>query len=141
MTCLHWQPPPKATPASRGLPLIAPLDNLMWDLKLVEMLFDFRYAWEVYKPADKRDYGYYVLPVLYGDRFVARTDLDFDRANRVLTVKNWWWEREVNKSDEIMLAALSDCLTDFAAYLEAKDIRLGPEVKGDPGLLRAVNRS
>ena len=40
----------------------------MWDLNLVEKLFDFQYAWEVYKPAVKRDYGYYVLPVLYGDR-------------------------------------------------------------------------
>ncbi len=46
----------------------------MWDLNVVEMLFDFRYRWEVYKPVDKRDYGYYVLPVLYGDRFVARID-------------------------------------------------------------------
>ena len=131
----------KSYPGRQRAALIAPLDNLMWDLNLVEMLFDFRYAWEVYKPAHKRNYGYYVLPVLYGDRFVARTDLDFDRANRVLTVKNWWWEREVSQSDDIMLAALSDCLTDFAAYLEAKDIRLGPEVKGVPGLLRALNRS
>ena len=120
--------------------VIAPLDNLMWDLKLVEMLFDFRYAWEVYKPADKRDYGYYVLPVLYGDCFVARIDPDFDRASRVLTVKNWWWEREINQSDEIMLAALKDCLTDFATYLDAKDIRLGPKVKREPGLVRALQR-
>ena len=131
----------KTYPGRQRAALIAPLDNLMWDLKLVETLFDFRYTWEVYKPADKRDYGYYVLPVLYGDRFVARIDLAFDRANRVLTVKNWWWEREVNKSDEIMLAALRDCLTDFAAYLDAKEIRLRPEVKGEPGLIRAVNGS
>ena len=78
--------------------------------------------------------------MLYGDRFVARTDLDFDRANKVFTVKNWWWEREVNQSDDIMLAALGDCLADFAAYLDAKDIRLGPEVKGEPGLIRALER-
>ena len=60
-----------AVKSHRGKPsaaLIAPLDNLMWDLNLVEKLFDFQYAWEVYKPAGKRDYGYYVLPVLYGDR-------------------------------------------------------------------------
>jgi uncharacterized protein len=121
--------------------VIAPLDNLMWDLKLVEMLFGFRYAWEVYKPAEKRDYGYYVLPVLYGDRFIARIDPDFNRATRVLTVKNWWWEREVNKSDAVMLAAIGDCLNDFATYLEAKEIRLGSNVKHEPGLITAVQRS
>jgi uncharacterized protein len=123
----------KGYPGKQRAALIAPLDNLMWDLKLVEMLFGFRYAWEVYKPAEKRDYGYYVLPVLYGDRFVARIDPAFDRASRILTVKNWWWEKEVNKSDELMLAALGDCLTDFATYLDANEIRLGPEVKASLG--------
>jgi uncharacterized protein YcaQ len=96
----------KSYRGKQGAASIAPLDNLMWDLNLVEMLFDFHYAWEVYKPADKRNYGYYVLPVLYGDRLVARMDPEFDRANRVFTVKNWWWEREVDKSDEAMLAAV-----------------------------------
>ena len=123
----------KSYPGKQRAALIAPLDNLMWDLKLVELLFDFRYAWEVYKPADKRDYGYYVLPVLYGDRFVARIDPHFDRTSRVFTVKNWWWEREVNKSDAVMLAAIGDCLTDFATYLEAKEIRLGSNVKASLG--------
>jgi uncharacterized protein YcaQ len=112
----------------------------MWDLKLIEMLFAFRYTWEVYKPPEKRDYGYYVLPVLYGDRFIARIDPDFNRATKVLTVKNWWWEREVNNRDENMLAALKNCLTDFATYLDATDIRLGPKVKGESGLVRALQR-
>jgi uncharacterized protein YcaQ len=127
----------------RGRPeaaLIAPLDNLMWDLNLVGTLFDFRYAWEVYKPVEKRNYGYYVLPVLYGDRFVARIDPSFDRATRVFTVKNWWWEREVNKLDEAMLAAIADCLADFATYLEATEIRLGPAIQREAELVRALNR-
>jgi uncharacterized protein YcaQ len=128
----------KSYPGRQRAAFIAPLDNLMWDLKLIEMLFNFRYTWEVYKPAEKRDYGYYVLPVLYGDRFIARIDLDFDRASRVLILKNWWWEREVNHNDENVLAALRDCLTDFATYLDARDIRLGPKVKGESGLVRAL---
>ena len=70
-----------------GFGLIAPLDNLMWDLNLVEMLFGFQYAWEVYKPADKRDYGYNLLPVLYGDRLAARLDPEFDRAGKVLPLR------------------------------------------------------
>lgn len=132
-----------AAQSRRGQPgaaLIAPLDNLMWDLNLVETLFDFRYAWEVCKPAEKRNYGYYVLPVLHGDRFVARIDPDFDRASKVFTVKNWWWEREVNKKDEAMLEAIGNCVSEFATYLEADEIRLAPELKREPGLVRALKR-
>jgi uncharacterized protein YcaQ len=123
-----------------GAALIAPLDNLMWDANLVQMLFDFQYTWEVYKPAEKRDYGYYVLPVLYGDRFVARIDPQYDRAARVFTVKNWWWEKGVDKSDEAMLAAIGKCLADFAKYLVANEIRLVPAVRRDRELARAVER-
>ena len=130
----------RSDPGRQRAALIAPLDNLMWDLKLVEMLFHFRYAWEVYKPAAKRDYGYYVLPVLYGDRFVARMDPDFDRTSKVFTVKNWWWEKEVDKSDGIMFAALRDCLADFATYLEAKEIRLGANIRDEPKLRRAIQQ-
>ena len=82
--------------------VIAPLDNLMWDLKLVEMLFDFRYAWEVYKPADKRDYGYYVLPFLLDERLVARVDLKADRQAGVLRVRAAWAEPSVRSRTEPM---------------------------------------
>ncbi len=55
----------------RSLRFLAPLDTLLWDRKAVLYLYDFDYTWEVYKPAEKRRYGYYVLPVMYGsDRFV-----------------------------------------------------------------------
>ena len=47
---------------------IGPLDNLIWDRDLIRWLFEFDYTWEVYKPAAQRQYGHYVLPVLYGDR-------------------------------------------------------------------------
>jgi len=51
---------------------IAPLGNLTWDRELLRQVFDFDYCWEIYKPKEKRAYGYHVLPVLSGDRFVAR---------------------------------------------------------------------
>jgi uncharacterized protein YcaQ len=130
----------KSYRGKQGAALIAPLDNLMWDLNRVEMLFDFHYAWEAYKPPDKRNYGHYVLPVLYGDRVVARIDPEFDRASRVFTVKNWWWEKEVDKKDEAMLLAIGDCLAAFGKYLEANEIRLGPNLKREPGLAKAVRR-
>ncbi|MCK5793423.1 MAG: winged helix DNA-binding domain-containing protein, partial [Anaerolineales bacterium] len=73
-------------------------------------------------PKEKRVYGYYVLPVLYGDRFVARLDPGFDKKTRILTINNWWWEDDVNP-DRGMISALKSCLGDFLAYLEADDLR------------------
>ncbi|MDH3943977.1 MAG: winged helix DNA-binding domain-containing protein [Anaerolineae bacterium] len=106
---------------------IAPLDNMMWDRRTIEWLFGFEYVWEVYKPKAKREYGYYVLPVLYGDKFAARMDAKFDRKAGVLHLNNWWWEKgmDVNESVE---KALSSCLTEFMAYLGAQGLQLGAEV-------------
>ncbi len=76
--------------------LMAPLDNLLWERRMLKALFDFEYTWEVYVPADKRRYGYYVLPVLAGDRFIARCEPVMDRKRQALVLKNWWWEPGVD---------------------------------------------
>ncbi|MCW5876252.1 MAG: YcaQ family DNA glycosylase [Anaerolineales bacterium] len=128
----------KAPKGKLGAALIAPLDNLMWNRGLVRELFDFDYIWEVYVPEPKRKHGYYVLPVLYGDRLVARMDPEFDRQSKVFRVKNWWWQNGVDKKDEAILSAIQECLAAFARYLKAQGIELGPAVKGEPGLKRAV---
>jgi uncharacterized protein YcaQ len=96
--------------------IIAPLDNLMWARELINALFDFKYRWEVYKPVAERKYGYYVLPVLYGDRFVARFEPGRDKKRGALIIKNWWWEAGVGKSEE-MCGALQDCFARFLKYL------------------------
>jgi uncharacterized protein YcaQ len=97
--------------------ILAPLDNLLWDRALLRWVFDFDYTWEVYKPAAQRRYGYYVLPVLFGDRFVARFEPAFDKKRRELTIKNWWWEEGV-QADGAMQAALDRCFQAFRDYLE-----------------------
>ncbi len=113
--------------------IIAPLDNLMWDRKLLGTVFDFAYIWEVYKPKEKRQYGYYVLPILYGDRFVARFDPVFDKKSRHFTIRNWWWEENVHPSKN-MLRALKRCFEDFAVYLDAHEISIAESIAAQPSL-------
>jgi hypothetical protein len=69
--------------------LVGPFDNLLWDRPLLERLFGFRHVIEVYKREHERAYGYYVLPLLAGDRFVGRADLKADRAEGVLLVRRF----------------------------------------------------
>lgn len=110
-------------PSKPRAALIAPLDNLIWNRRLISELFQFNYIWEVYKPPAKREYGYYVLPVLYGDRFVARMDSKLDRKENCWTIKGWWWEDTVSP-DAKLLDAIGDCLRQFANYLGATTTRI-----------------
>jgi uncharacterized protein YcaQ len=105
--------------------ILAPLDNMLWDRRFVEALFDFSYRWEVYKPAAQREYGYYVLPILYGDRFVARFEPGREKKSKALQIKNWWWEPGVEVTAE-MQAALQSAFRHFLAYLGADHVRLAP---------------
>jgi uncharacterized protein len=122
----------EAAPAPQAA-LIGPLDNLTWDRELLRRVFDFDYIWEVYKPQEQRKYGYYVLPVLYGDRFVARLDPAFDKRSRTLVIANWWWEEDV-RPDDAMEAALAACLTDFLFFLRADRFELGPGCAHEPAM-------
>ncbi len=118
------------SPSEPRAALLAPLDNLLWDRTLVRRIFDFDYVWEVYKPAEKRLYGHYVLPVLYGERFIARCEPLLDRKAAHLVLRNWWWEADVNP-DDAMLTALRECLADFRDYLEVASIRLEGSAQDD----------
>jgi len=84
-------------------------------------MFGFRYVWEVYKPVSQRQYGYYVLPVLYGDRFVARFEPRLDREAGELTILSWHWEPGESLTDGLA-GALSDAWTHFLAYLGAERV-------------------
>jgi uncharacterized protein YcaQ len=71
---------------------VAPLDPFMWDRKMIAQLFGFDYTWEIYTPLAKRKWGYYVLPVLHGDRLVAR--VEFACRKGVLEMIEWHEEAE-----------------------------------------------
>ena len=83
------------------LEFLAPLDPMMWDRKLIEALWGYQYSWEIYTPVSKRKYGYYVLPVLYGDRFVGRIEPKADRKAGILTVSNVWLEPGVRSTKKL----------------------------------------
>jgi hypothetical protein len=102
--------------------ILAPLDNLLWDRRLVRTLFGFDYVWEVYKPEAERRFGYYVLPVLYGERFVARFEPVRDDDGSLM-IQRWWWEEGVRPTAR-MRAALRRCFGEFREYLGAPAIRL-----------------
>ena len=94
---------------------IAPLDNLMWDRKLIKALFDFDYTWEIYTPKEKRKYAAYVLPVIYGADFAGRAEIERKGKENILLVKNLWLENGVN-IDENMRAAFINCAERFAKF-------------------------
>jgi uncharacterized protein len=100
---------------------LAPLDNLIWDRKLTRDIFDFDYTWEVYKPIDKRKYGYYVLPVLYGDRIVARFEPELHRGNKPLVIKSWWWEDNFEVTNDC-IDSVKEALDKLCKYLKADGI-------------------
>ena len=95
--------------------LIAPLDPLMWDKKLIKSIFGFEYKWEIYTPPQERLYGVYVLPLLLGDRFIGRAEPIFNRKKKMLDVKNIWYEDGV-KLTKKQEASVSACLNRFALF-------------------------
>lgn len=109
------------SPASAAF--IAPLDNLLWNRKKIRDIFDFSYTWEVYKPKTQREFGYYVLPVLYRDKFIARADMKFDRKSNSLNLVNWWWEPGIELNDNIANAILV-CMEEFIKYLGAASFNI-----------------
>ena len=97
---------------SPRLELIAPLDNMIWDRKIIEELFGFSYKWEIYTPVKDRKYGYYVLPVLWGDNFIARIELKRDRKKKKIEKIGLWWEDKAYNTPE-MRKRIRDKLKEF----------------------------
>jgi uncharacterized protein YcaQ len=78
--------------------LLCPFDNMMWDRPFVRRVFGFDHLIEVYKREHERAYGYYVLPLIVGDRFAGRADLKADRARGTLQIKKFTREPGVRRS-------------------------------------------
>jgi hypothetical protein len=103
--------------------LLAPLDPMLWDKALVAALWDFRYSWEIYTPADKRKYGYYTLPVLWGENFIGRIESVADRKTDTLRVKNIWFEPGVRRTKKLQ-TALDRTLRRFAEFNDCTNVEV-----------------
>ncbi len=100
----------------RKVRILNPFDPVVRDRKRLKRLFDFDYSFEAYVPAPKRVYGYFVLPVLEGERFVARVDAKTHRQEGRLEVKGLWWE-DGGKVTERRRQAMDQALDGLAAWL------------------------
>ncbi|UYN89479.1 MAG: YcaQ family DNA glycosylase [Anaerolineales bacterium] len=82
-------------------------------------LFDFEYVWEVYKPESKRKYGYYTLPVMWGERLVARFDSKLDRTTNTYVILGFWLEDNRLAKNEAFAEALAAGFESFVGFLGA----------------------
>jgi len=114
----EWQAHPNAEdgPIRKRVTFLSPFDRLIHDRERAEALWDFRYRLEMYVPKAKREYGYYVLPILRGDRLIGRIDPVLDRKTGVLKVNSVHWEPDVKP------VSLPRPLRDLAKFIGAGSI-------------------
>jgi len=109
-------PPPAVT-------FLAPLDPLVWDRRMLRSLWSFDYLWEVYVPEAKRKWGYYVLPILFGDRFVGRIEPRIDRKANVLKILGIWFQSGFAPMEEPgFAAALRDGVEAYRTFVGATKV-------------------
>ncbi len=101
--------------------LLSPFDNLICDRDRTELLFDFFYRLEIYVPKAKRQYGYYVLPLLHGDRLVGRVDPRYNRGEKRLLLQNVYAEPWAQQ-DEATGYAVAQAIEQLARFLGAEEV-------------------
>lgn len=112
---------PLETDTTQEAVFLSPLDPVSARGR-AKVLFGFDYVWEVYKPANKRQYGYYTLPVLWGDCLVARFDSKLDRATDTFTILGFWLEDAALGKNELFADALALGFTRFKDFLGAQSL-------------------
>ena len=110
-------------PEPAGTTLICPFDSLLWQRKRAAELLDFKYTVEIYVPAKKRKYGYYVLPILHEGRLVGRLDPKLHRDRGVLEIRALHFEPDFVSTPSFRVR-LGESIADLAKFLGATDVQI-----------------
>ena len=120
------QAPPEPTPS---VAFIAPFDSLLWDTALLSNLFAFDYVWEGFFPPAKRRWGYYVLPIVFRDRFVGRIEPRIDRNEaRVDLLDVWWEDGFAPRRVDGFVDAMRDALRAYLVFAGAARLAWAPHL-------------
>jgi uncharacterized protein YcaQ len=118
--------PPEAPPSVAFLP---PFDTLLWDRPFLGSLFDFEYVWELFFPPEKRRWGWYVLPMVFRDRFVGRIEPRIDRDDARVEVLGVWWENGFMPGRvEGFVDAMRDALRAYLGFAGASRLEWPPHL-------------
>lgn len=101
--------------------LLSPFDGLIRDRERTELMWDFYYRIEIYVPKAKREFGYYVLPILYGDKLVGRIDSNMDRKKHIYTIQNVYWEDGIRMSKALARSVKRE-VEKLGRFLDAEDV-------------------
>lgn len=121
-----------------GTTLLSPFDSLLWHRERAKVLFGFDYKIEVYTPAPKRRYGYYVLPVLHEGRLVGRLDPKNHRDEKVLEVRTLHLEPGEAANADPILAGTAGALRSLAEHVGAREVRVSARGRAGAGLKAAL---
>jgi uncharacterized protein len=121
--------PPDPSPSVAFVP---PFDALVWDRPLLKSLFGFEYVWELFHPPEKRRWGWYVLPILFRDRFVGRIEPRIDReGGRVEVIGLWWEEGFAPARVDGFVDAMREALRAYLSFARAHRLDWAPQLRAD----------
>jgi uncharacterized protein YcaQ len=127
--------PPEPAPSVAFLP---PFDALVWDRRLLGSLFGFDYVWELFVPPAKRRWGWYVLPITFGDHFVGRIEPRIERADARVDVLDVWWEDGfAPRRAEGFVDAMREALRAYLRFACASRLQWAPHLASEKRLFLA----
>jgi uncharacterized protein len=125
--------PPEPSPS---VAFLSPFDPVVWDRRLLGDLFGFDYVWELFVPPARRRWGWYVLPILFRDRFVGRIEPRIDRDEACVQVLDVWWEDDFDpRRAEGFVDAMREALRAYLTFAAATRIEWPPHLRQEKRIL------